>query len=120
MATLNRPLGLAMHRGWEDIAAIILGALIVASPFVAGYEGMTTMLATTVIAGALVIIVGGMELVQQRRWEETIALICGLWILVSPFVLGYTGNLRTWHVVLGLLVAILAMFELWQSREDRV
>ncbi|MCO6386072.1 MAG: SPW repeat protein [Aliihoeflea sp.] len=116
MATLNRmePLGLSEHRSWEDFAAIALGALIVVSPFIAGFEGMTVMLVTTLVAGALVMAVGLMELAAHRISEEAVALICGLWMIASPYVLGYSGDLRAWHMGLGVLVALLALLELWQ------
>lgn len=116
MATLNNmePLGLSEHRRWEDFAAIALGALIVASPFIAGFEGMTIMLVTTIVAGGLVMAVGLMELAAHRLWEEAVALICGVWMIASPYVFNYMGDLRAWHIGLGVLVALLALLELWQ------
>ncbi|WP_244437477.1 SPW repeat protein [Aliihoeflea sp. 2WW] len=116
MATLNNmePLGLSEHRSWEDFAAIALGVLIVASPFIAGFEGMTIMLVTTIVAGGLVMAVGLMELAAHRLWEEAVALICGVWMIASPYVFNYMGDLRAWHIGLGVLVALLALLELWQ------
>ena len=37
-------------------------------------------------------------------------------MMASPFVLDYAGMLRTWHIVLGAAVAVLAVLELWQDR----
>jgi hypothetical protein len=39
----------------------------------------------------------------------------GLWILVSPWVLGFqtSTTAMTVHVVIGILVAVLAAIELW-------
>lgn len=116
MATLNRmePLGLSQHRSWEDFAAFALGGLIVASPFIAGFEGMTMMLVTTVVAGGLVMAIGLLELAAHRIPEQAVALICGLWMIASPYVFGYVGDLRAWHMGLGVLVTLLALLELWQ------
>lgn len=116
MATLNRmgSLGLSEHRRWEDFAAIALGALIVASPFIAGFEGMTTMFVTTIVAGGLVMAIGLMELATHRMSEEAVALACGVWMIASPYVFNYAGDLRAWHMGLGALVALLALLELWQ------
>jgi len=116
MATLNNmeTLGLSEHRSWEDFAAIALGALIVASPFIAGFEGMTTMLVTTIVAGGLVMAIGLMELAAHRISEQAVALVCGLWMIASPYVFNYQGNLRVWHMALGVLVAMLALLELRQ------
>ncbi|MGO4838094.1 SPW repeat protein [Rhizobiaceae sp. 2RAB30] len=43
-------------------------------------------------------------------------LICGAWMVIQPFVLRYGGTLRTWHIVLGAVVALLALLEIWQDR----
>lgn len=118
MATTNNMTsGLSVHRSWEDIVTMILGALIVVSPMFVGAAFTTPMALSAVIAGALIIVVGGMELLNLRRWEEIATLILGLWVLASPYIFAYTGNLRTAHVVLGALVALLAAFELWQDRD---
>lgn len=121
MATLNsmEPLGLSVHRSWEDFAAIALGALIVASPFIVGFEGMTVMFVTTIVAGGLVMAVGLMELAAHRLWEEAVALICGLWMIASPYVFNYAGDLRAWHMGLGALVTLLALLELWQPHAKK-
>ena len=41
----------------------------------------------------------------------------GIWLIVSPFIFDYAGAdpLRSWHFVLGGLVAALAALELWQD-----
>jgi RimJ/RimL family protein N-acetyltransferase len=49
--------------------------------------------------------------------EGARALIGGVWIMASPFVLNYAGQLRTWHIVLGAAVALLAVLEIWQDRD---
>jgi hypothetical protein len=121
MATLNKmePLGLSEHRSWEDFATVALGALIVASPFIAGFEGMTVMLVTTIVAGGLVMAVGLMDLAAHRMWEEAVALVCGVWMIASPYVFNYIGDLRAWHIGLGVLVTLLALLELWQPHATK-
>jgi hypothetical protein len=64
-----------------------------------------------------VIALAELELVALQRWEEIGEMLCGLWLIVSPFALGYAdaGNLRFWHFGLGALVALLGAIELWQD-----
>jgi len=52
-------------------------------------------------------------------WEESLNLIVGLWVLVSPWVLGFQGttNAMTIHVVVGIAVAVLAAIELWMMQQ---
>jgi hypothetical protein len=58
-----------------------------------------------------------------QRWEEICQLVLGLWLIASPYVLGYSaaGSLRFWHSTLGGLVILLAALELWQdwNRSDQ-
>ena len=58
-----------------------------------------------------------LELFDLERSEEAWLLVCGLWLIVSPFVLGYadSGTLAYWHVALGIAVVLLAALELWQD-----
>ena len=101
------PLGLLQHRRWEDIASMILGAAIIISPL---WLGVTETPTKAVVALA------SLEVVFLRRWEEILALACGVWLAIQPFVFAYDPPLRNWHIVLGALVAILAILELWQDR----
>jgi len=59
-------------------------------------------------------------MVSLRRWEETIETLCGVWLIASPFVFGYSGTLRSWHIALGVLVVLLAVLELWQDWDRKL
>ena len=108
---------LAVHRPWEDWLLLALGLLICFSPSLAEscYNGAPA--ASAVIAGFIIIFVAQLEIVALSRWEEIINLICGVWILVAPFILGYSGNLRLWHFGLGGLVVTITLFEFWQDQQ---
>lgn len=118
MATLDRmgPLGLFQHRRWEDIVLMILGAAIMISPMFVETAGNGSMVVATAIVGAAIVIVAGLEQLALRRWEEFLVLLCGLWLMASPFALEYAGVLRTWHIVLGAAVVLMAGLQLWQDR----
>lgn len=122
MATFNSmgPSGLIEHRRWEDIVSMVLGAAILVSPMFFNTAGHTTMIATTAIAGAAIVVLAGLEQIFLRRWEEYLALLCGAWMIVSPFVFNYGGAMRSWHIGLGAAVAALAILEIWQDRNRRL
>lgn len=119
MATLNvmEPLGLTRHRRWEDIVSMILGAAIIVSPMWFGVTDMPTMMAVTALVGAAIVVLSGLEQIFLRRWEEILLLFGGVWMVVQPFVFEYGGALRSWHIGLGIAVAVLAALELWQDRD---
>ncbi len=109
---------LAVHRTWEDWSSMHIGVLIVISPWMANAVDSQFVVMNTVIVGALVLSLAQMEIMVLRASEEWLELACGLWLTASPFVFGYagTGELRYWHFVLGALVVLLAVMELWQDR----
>ena len=105
-----------VHRTWEDWVGIVLGVMIGMSPWFAGQLELSPMVNAFAV-GAVVLVLAEFELVDLHRWEETGEILCGLWLIASPFVFGYAaaGTLATWHFALGGIVVLLAVFELWQD-----
>jgi hypothetical protein len=58
-----------------------------------------------------------LEYVALQRWEEVAAIFLALWLIISPYVFGYSGDglLRFYHSTLGGLVLLLAALQLWQD-----
>jgi hypothetical protein len=104
------------HRRWEDFLSAAIGVLIILSPAFASSDATTAVFISAGLTGVLVCALALLELMLIQRWEEFIELACGAWMIASPFVLEYVGALRSWHIVLGALVMLLAGFELWQDR----
>jgi len=106
-----------IHRSWEDMIGMLLGMLIIISPwFVSGHYGEAVM-ANAVIVGLLVLALAQLEYVSLHRWEEIGSIACGLWLAASPYIFDYAqaGSLRAWHFLLGAAVILLAALELWQD-----
>lgn len=110
-------LRLVEHRRWQDIVVMILGAAILVSPMFGDTTSNTMMVVTIALAGAAILILGGVEQLFLRRWEEFLAFLCGAWVMLAPFVLEYGGPLRMWHIGLGAAVVVLAVLELWQDND---
>ena len=114
------------HRTWEDWLGMLLGVLIILSPWFpsqAGHEivdaGRNVVILNTLAVGILVFGVAQLEYVALQRWEEVAAILLALWLIASPYVLGYHGDglLRFYHSTLGGLVLLLATLQLWQDWE---
>ena len=111
------------HRTWEDWFGMLLGVLIVVSPWFpfSSHDVMdaerSTLILNTFVVGMLVFGLAQLEYVALQRWEEVGAIALGLWLIASPFILGYSGDdmLRAWHVALGAIVALLGALQLWQD-----
>lgn len=105
------------HKTWEDWCGVMLGALIVLSPWFAGEASRGEVVINAVLIGLLVLVLAQLELLVVQRWEEIFEFVIGLWLMASPFVFGYaaSGSLRFWHFILGGLVALIGALELWQD-----
>lgn len=101
-----------------DVANLVLGAFLIVSPWIFGFaEGAS--LANAVISGLIVAAISIAALSAFAIWEEWLNLIVGLWLLISPWVLGFAASaaaLNT-HLLVGFLVAVLAGIELWYMHQ---
>jgi SPW repeat-containing protein len=96
-----------------DVANLILGAFLFASPWIFGFDAGKAS-ENAAIAGIVIAILAIAALAAFAVWEEWLNLIVGLWVLVSPWVLGFQGTkAMTVDVIVGAAVAILAAIELW-------
>ncbi len=105
------------HRTWEEWCGMVLGILIVLSPWFTKHPDHTAVVANALIVGILVFGLSQLEYLSLQRWEEAGAFVLGIWLIISPFIFDYAGadGLRTWHFVLGGLVTALAVLQLWQD-----
>jgi hypothetical protein len=112
------------HRTWEDWLGMLLGVLIVLSPWfpsLASHETVDAdrsyLILNAFTVGIIVFGLAQLEYLALRRWEEVAGILLGLWLIASPYMFGYFGDglLRFYHSTLGSLVLLLAALELWQD-----
>lgn len=113
---------LKTHRTWEDWCGMLVGALIVASPWFPAQDqsaiaGNQTAVLNTVAIGLVVFGISQLEYVALQRWQEVATILVGLWLIASPYVIGYSsdGFLSIYHTSLGAVVVLLGIFLLWQD-----
>ena len=107
------------HRSWEDMVSVLLGILVIAAPTVFAEQSANCVYINAGVVGLFIVTLGFMLLMWLQRWEEHLELLCGLWVIGSPYLYGYGGNLAVAHYILGFLVVALATLELWQDRNRR-
>ena len=114
---MERASFLKKHRTWEDWVGIGLGVLIGMTPWFAAETENQGVVLNAMAVGLVVLALAAFEFVDLRRWEEVAELACGSWLAASPFVYDYAsgGQLRSWHIASGVLVALLAVLKLWQD-----
>ena len=95
------------------IYQLALAVFLFVSPWLFAFAHGTLRIDTWICAG-IVVIVSAVALIAFREWEEWIACILGVWIAVSPWVLGFQHTVAMFiNLSVGILIAYLALLELW-------
>lgn len=103
---------------FQDWINLVLGAFLILSPWLFGFADQTMAAWNSWIAGIVVAALSVAALVRFAEWEEWVNVAIGIWILVSPWVLGFSGvSAAMWTcVVLGIVIAAMAAWEAWTTR----
>jgi len=99
-------------RRWQDVAMLILGLWLIASPFVLQYPDMLGIaVLNSYVFGFGVMLFAAIALFKPQMWEVWVNLVLGVWLMAAPVVLGFrtetdaTAN----HLLIGLLIVIDAL-----------
>lgn len=104
----------------QDWFNIILAGLLFISPWIMGFVADTMPTRNAWITGVVLALVAVAALTAFAEWEEWMNLALGLWMVVSPWMLGFTGNFNAFwtHVALGLLTAAVSAWAVWDYRHE--
>jgi SPW repeat-containing protein len=117
------PIPLKAHASVEPIVAIVL----IAAPWILGFDDVGSATAVSVAAGVLMLISG-----MSTRWRMSIVkliplrqhfrmdLVLGVVLIVAPFVFGDSdrGDATRFLVIMGLLELATALGTRWDMREE--
>jgi hypothetical protein len=103
------------HRGQVATASgldILAGIWLLISPFVLAFSRVTGAMANDVVLGIVIGVLAAIRFfgAYRQTWLSWINALLGVWVLISPWVVGYSFNhvALTINVVLGIIVIILA------------
>ncbi|MGO9004790.1 MAG: SPW repeat protein [Beijerinckiaceae bacterium] len=109
-----------LPKQWTDWTTWLLGIWLCLSPWTLLFEFEATATRNAVLLGVLIILAELVELSIFRGWEEWINVALGAWLVASTWVLGIaTISARINFIVVGGLVAALALYEMRQMRQNR-
>jgi hypothetical protein len=104
-----------MHRRESilDLYNLVFGLFLFLSPWLFAYVRRTASIDIW-ISGALIVLFSIAAIIAFSQWDEWINLALGIWLIASPWVLGFTHT-KAMHVSIaaGVAVAYLALLELW-------
>ncbi|NIR58495.1 MAG: SPW repeat protein [Gammaproteobacteria bacterium] len=106
---------------WQDWVSLIFGIWLFFSPWILGYADAANAAWNAYILGVAVVIFSIAALAQGRVWEEWVDLVLGVWLIIAPFVLGFTAEgAAMWnHIVLGILLVIDTVWAMAQGGQQR-
>jgi hypothetical protein len=102
-----------------DLYSLMAGIFLFASPwlfvFTSENARIDIWVTSALVAGTSII-----AIVMFSNWEEWLNLLLGLWLIVSPWALGFTHT-KAMHISIGagIVVTFMAALELWLVNYDR-
>ena len=105
---------------WEDWCDWALGIWLMLSPWALHFAYDSTATRNAIIIGLLVVLAEAVTLTRVQVWKEWINVVLGAWLAISPWVLNIASlAAKANFVVVGTLIAALALHEVWQVRRER-
>jgi hypothetical protein len=100
-----------------DLYNIAIAAMLFASPWLFKLSNGTARMDFWITSAAIAVI-SLAAVFTYANWEEWANFLFGLWLIASPWILGFS-HVRAMHfaVGIGIVVAFMAVLELWLGYE---
>ena len=98
---------------WQDPVNALLGLWVLLSPWALGFQDEQTIMLNAVIVGAALVAVALGAIFVPRAWEEWTEGVLGLWLIASPWALGFNTHEQA------TLNAVVAGLALWTLLTDK-
>lgn len=109
---------MAGGRVWFDRIGILLGVWLILSGFFFRYSEVAMW--NAIIVGAAIVLVAGLAVVRRGaggRWKEWLNFVLGVWLIASPWLLGYAeAGFAAWvHMIVGIIIVIISVVAIRQT-----
>lgn len=94
-----------------DVTNLLLGMLLFFAPWMFGFVS-TIASENAWLSGALISLFATAAIIAFDAREQRLNLLVGLWVVASPWVLGFHAEMHI-HFLVGALLVSLVLFELW-------
>jgi len=96
-----------------DLYNLLLAALLFVSPWLfrlTNGSGKMDLWAT----GAVIALISLAAMIAYKDWEEWANFLLGLWLIASPWLLGFAHtSAMHFSIGIGIVIAFLAVLDLW-------
>ena len=102
-----------------DVYNLFLAAVLFISPWLFRLTNEPGRVALWV-AGGIIGIASLAAIIAYRDWEEWVNVLMGVWLIVSPWLLGF-AHTRAMHIGIGMgaVITLLALLDLFLHYEKR-
>ena len=96
-----------------DIYNLVSALFLFVTPWLFAYANEKARIDSWA-SGALIAIISLATFVAFSNWEEWLNLLSGMWLVISPWILGFTHT-RAMHfsIGIGVVVSFMAALEIW-------
>ena len=96
-----------------DLYNVLLALFLIGTPWLFAYTNADARIDIWA-SGAAIAVVSVATFVAFSNWEEWVIFLLGVWLIVSPWALGF-AHTKAMHYSIGIgaVVAFLAALELW-------
>lgn len=98
-----------------DFIKLALAVFLILTPWVFGYTSANVASGNAWISGVVIGLASIAAIINLAVWEECVSLVTGLWVAISPWLLGYqatvTSAMRA-NAAIGIAIVLLVAVEL--------
>lgn len=96
---------------WEDSLNLLLGMALFVSPSLLGFASEQTAASNAYVVGLIIAAMALAALFAFQPWEEWVSAVLGAWLVISPWVLGFSGHTAAMltHMLIGIAAIVLAL-----------
>jgi peptidoglycan/LPS O-acetylase OafA/YrhL len=106
-----------MTKRWQDGVNMLLGLWLFISPWVMQYADAQAAAWNAYGMGTAIVVFAAVAVYMPKVWEELINTVCGLWLVISPYALGFAST--TTVAVHTMVVGVLTVgFAVWAMLKD--
>ncbi|MEP7057164.1 MAG: SPW repeat protein [Caldimonas sp.] len=103
---------------WQDAANALLGIGLIVSPWGVGYSADSVATATALLSGIALVAAALGAIFVPRAWEEWTEAALGLWLMMSPWILGFRAHADARNTIAGIGIVVAAL-ALWTLATDK-
>lgn len=104
---------------WQDGLIVYIGIYLFFSPFIMGfYSEIPARSWNFFLAGIAAIALAATAIRQRTRWQTQANMAVGLWLIVSPWIVGFSRVIdgRNDAIALGVMIALMALWSYFAER----